>query len=147
MIRSYPILLLAFVLTVVWSTGCTERDEGKPDITAVVYVSSGEAQFAEMVPGVFWTILWGDPEKGAYGTFTRFEKGFDAGEHIHSNELWLVVIEGTYLYRDADGEKRVGPGEYIRIPAGLMHWSGGDPDVETLFYQASFGSFDLIPVE
>jgi quercetin dioxygenase-like cupin family protein len=55
---------------------------------------------------------------GAHATYTKFEPGFDAGMHTHTNDVWIVVIKGAYLYKDEDGEKRVGPGEFIRVPGG-----------------------------
>ena len=63
-------------------------------------------------------VLWGDPDKGPHGTFTKFAPGYDAGMHTHTSDVWLVVIKGAYLYKDDEGEKRVGPGEFLRIPGG-----------------------------
>jgi quercetin dioxygenase-like cupin family protein len=66
--------------------------------------------------------------------------------HTHTNDSRIVVIKGAYLYKDASGEKRVGPGDFIWIPGGAKHWSGGDADEGALFYQESSGKFDLVPV-
>ena len=111
----------------------------------VVYASAEQATFKEKVPGVTMAVLWGDPEKGAHGTFTKFVPGYDAGMHTHTSDVWLLVIKGAYLYKDDAGEKRVGPGEFIRIPGGHKHWSGGDKTEGALFYQEGSGKFDLIP--
>lgn len=111
----------------------------------VVYASAEQAMFKEgPMPGVSMAVIWGDPEKGPHGTFTKFAPGYDAGMHTHTNDVWLVVIKGAYLYKDAAGEKRVGPGEFIRIPGGHKHWSGGDKTEATLFYQEGAGKFDKI---
>ena len=98
-----------------------------------------------MVPGVSWAVLWGNPDVGAHGTFTKFVPGFDAGTHMHTNDVWIVVMQGAYLYRDPAGERRVGTGEFLRIPGGMKHWSGGDANEGALFYQESSGKFDLVP--
>ena len=45
--------------------------------------------------------------------------------HTHTNDVWIVGIKGAYLYKDDAGEKRVGPGEFLRVPGGYKHWSGG----------------------
>jgi hypothetical protein len=34
--------------------------------------------------------------------------------------------KGANLYKDEAGEKRVGPGDFIRVPGGHKHWSGRD---------------------
>ncbi|HEV2095622.1 MAG TPA: DUF4437 domain-containing protein, partial [Chthoniobacterales bacterium] len=105
------------------------------------------ATYAEMMPGVSIAVIWGDPQKGAHGTFTKFVPGYNAGMRTHSSDIIAVVIKGAYLYRDEAGEKRVGPGEFIRIPAGHKHWSGGDKAEGVLMYQESPGKFDLIPAK
>ena len=113
----------------------------------VIYVSSEQATYKEVMPGASMAVLWGDPEKGAHGTFTKFAPGYDAGTHTHTSDVWLVVIKGAYLYKDDAGEKRVGPGEFIWIPGGHKHWSGGDKTDGALFYQEGSGKFDLIPAK
>ena len=70
----------------------------------LLYVSSGQAKFKDMMPGVSQAVVWGDPDKGAYGSFTKFVPGYDAGMHTHTNDVSIVVIKGAYLYKDASGE-------------------------------------------
>ena len=113
----------------------------------VIYVSAEQATFTEIRPGVTMAALWGDRDKEAHGTFTKFAPGYDAGTHTHTNAVWLVVLKGAYLYKDDAGEKRVGPGDFIRIPGGHKHWSGGDKTEGALFYQEGSGKFDLIPAQ
>lgn len=113
----------------------------------VSYVSSETATYKERFPGVSMAVLWGDPDKGRHGTFTKFTPGYDAETHTHTNDVWLVVLKGAYLYKDDAGEKRVGPGEFIRIPGGHKHWSGGDKTEGALFYQEGSGKFDKLPAK
>lgn len=120
-----------------------ERPYGKKEL---IHVPADQAKFEEIMPGVSKADLWQDPKKESYGAFTRFAPGFDAGTHTHTNDVWLVVIQGAYLYRDDAGEKRVGPGGFLRIPSGMKHWSGGDENEGALFYEESSGKFDLVPV-
>jgi len=56
-------------------------------------------------------------------------------------------VKGAYLYKDDAGEKRVGPGDFLRVPGGHKHWSGGDAKEGALFYEESSGKFDLIPAK
>ena len=75
---------------------------------AAKYASSDKAEYKEVIPGLSKSVLWGDPDKGAYGAFTKMAPGFDAGMHTHTNNVWIVVHKGAYLYKDSAGEKRVG---------------------------------------
>ena len=72
--------------------------------SSVIYVSAEKATFkqppAAGAAGVSMADLWGDPDKGAHGTFTKFVPGYDAGMHTHTNDVWIVVIKGAYLYKD-----------------------------------------------
>lgn len=114
----------------------------------VIYVAAEQATFKESpMVGVSMAVLWGDPDKGAHGTFTKFAPAYDAGMHTHTSDVWMVVIKGAYLYKDDAGEKRVGPGEFLRIPGGHKHWSGGDKTEGALFYEEGSGKFDKIPAK
>ena len=135
------------------SIGIAQEKAAKAKKTAtgktkeVIYMSSQSATYTEKFPGVAMAVVWGDPDKGAHGTFTKFAAGFDAGMHTHTNDIWALVIKGAYLYRDEAGDKRVGPGEFIRIPGGHKHWSGGDKTEGVLMYQEGSGKFDKIEVK
>jgi quercetin dioxygenase-like cupin family protein len=145
-------LMISAVAAVTLATGSVGVTLAKTKLAStgkkeVVYASADQATFTEKMPGVSIAVLWGDPEKGAHGTFTKFAPGHDAGMHTHTSDVWLVVIKGAYLYKDDAGEKRVGPGEFIRIPGGHKHWSGGDKTEGALFYQEGSGKFDLTPAK
>ena len=141
-------LLIVGVLTAVvfaWSIGRVQgqQDEGKK----VIFASADKAKFTEMGKGSSMAPIWGDANEGAHGVFTKFAPGFDAGMHTHTNDVWLVVLKGAYLYKDDAGEKRVAAGDFIRVPGGHKHWSGGDKKEGALFYSESSGKFDLIPAK
>jgi quercetin dioxygenase-like cupin family protein len=137
---------VAALLMVMASVGVmqAQKDSGKK---SVVYASAENATFKSSMAGVSMASIWGDPDKGAHATYTKFAPGYDAGMHTHTNDVWIVVIKGAYLYKDSDGEKRVGPGEFIRVPGGHKHWSGGDKTEGALFYEEGSGKFDLTPVK
>jgi quercetin dioxygenase-like cupin family protein len=114
----------------------------------VVYASSAQATYkASQMKGVSMEAVWGDADKGAHGTFTKFDPGYDAGMHTHTNDVSIVVIKGAYLYKDEAGEKRVGPGDYLFVPGGHKHWSGGDKTEGAVFYEEGSGKFDLVPAK
>jgi quercetin dioxygenase-like cupin family protein len=116
----------------------------------VLYVSPDKASFTPIMPGASRATIWGDPDKGAHGTYTKFVAGYDAGVHTHTSDLRIVVIKGAYLYK-AGGtggkETRVGAGDFLFVPGGERHWSGGDPKDGALFYEEGTGKFDLNPVK
>jgi quercetin dioxygenase-like cupin family protein len=128
-----------------------QAEKSKKSVTSktkeVIYASAESASYQERFPGVSMAVVWGDPDKGAHGMFTKFAPGYDAHMHTHTNDVWLVVLKGAYLYRDEAGDKRVGPGEFIRIPGGHKHWSGGDQTEGALFYSEGSGKFDKIDVK
>jgi quercetin dioxygenase-like cupin family protein len=145
--RSLLMVAVALGLIGAWSIG---RIQGQAQGDKVVYVSSSHATFTDnpgSKGGVSAVPIWGDATAGAHGTFSKFAPGYDAGLHTHTNDVWIVVIKGAYLYKDDAGEKRVGPGDFLRVPGGHKHWSGGDKKEGALFYEESSGKFDLIPAK
>jgi hypothetical protein len=107
-------------------------------------VDSAKATYKEVVPGVSKALLWGDPDKGPYGAFTKFKPGHVNPLHTHSSDLRVVVLKGAYIYKPEKGEqKRVGPGQTLFVPGGDRHVSEGDAKEETIFYEESLGKFDL----
>jgi len=137
-------LIIAVAAGVVQAQKASTSNNMKP----VIYVAADKATFKQSpMGGVSMATLWGDPDKGVHGTFTKFEPGFDAGMHTHTNDVWIVVIKGAYLYKDEAVEKRVGPGDFLRVPAGHKHWSGGDKTEGALFYEEASGKFDTIPAK
>jgi quercetin dioxygenase-like cupin family protein len=142
--------LVVGLLGVLLATAVVQAQKASTSNNAknVVYVTADNATFKQSpTGGVSMAPLWGDPDKGVHATFTKFEPGFDAGMHTHTNDVWIVVIKGAYLYKDDAGEKRVGPGEFLRVPGGHKHWSGGDKTEGALFYEEASGKFDSIPAK
>ena len=142
--RSLLIVGTAAALLVAWSIG---RVQGQDQSKKVIFVSAAQATFTAMPGGSSMAAIWGDVNQGAHGTFTKFTPGFNAGMHTHTNDVWIVGVKGAYLYKDDAGEKRVGPGDFLRVPGGHKHWSGGDATEGAVFYEESSGKFDLIPAK
>lgn len=136
---------VALGLVGAWSMGRVHAQGDK-----AVYVSSSNTKYGEMPgsrTGVSTAPIWGDQNASAHGTFTKFAAGYDSGWHTHTNDVWIVGVKGAYLYKDEAGEKRVGPGDFLRVPGGHKHWSGGDKKAGALFYEESSGKFDFIPAK
>jgi quercetin dioxygenase-like cupin family protein len=139
------ILLGLAALIVVATAGVIQAQK---DAKSVIFTSSANATYKKSsTGGSSMAAIWGDGDNGAHATFTKFNPGYDAGMHTHTNDVWIVGIKGTYLYKDDAGEKRVGPGDFLRVPGGHKHWSGGDKTEGALFYEEGSGKFDLIPAK
>ena len=110
----------------------------------VLHVDSRTATYKELVPGVTTAVAWGDADTGPHGTFTKFTPGYTAALHTHTNDIRIVVLEGAYLYRPENGpEQRIAAGQFLFVPGGDRHSSGGDAKQGALFYNESTGKFDL----
>lgn len=124
---------------------------GQPaEVATLVYGAADKAAWstADSASGIKAAPLFGDANAEApHGEFIAFPPGVDAGTHVHTNTVNLVVLNGAYLYRDENGEKRVGPGEFIRIPGGHKHWSGGDAKDGAVFYMHMQASMDQKPAK
>jgi quercetin dioxygenase-like cupin family protein len=145
--RSLLTVAVAVVVIGAWSIG---RLQGQAQGDKLIFVSSSHANYTEMQRTngtVSTSTLWGDPNTGAHATFSKFAPGHDSGVHTHTNDVWIVVVKGAYLYKDEAGEKRVGPGDFLRVPGGHKHWSGGDKKEGAVFYEESSGKFDSIPAQ
>jgi len=144
--RSLLVVGVAVALLAVWSVGRLQGQKEQAE-KKVVFVSSAQAKYSGTGNGVTMAPAWGDAMTGAHGTFSKFPAGYDAGMHTHTNDVWIVGVKGAYLYKDDSGEKRVGPGDFLMVPGGHKHWSGGDKKEGALFYEESSGKFDLIPAK
>jgi quercetin dioxygenase-like cupin family protein len=145
--RKSTVVMVAAALGLLCVLGSAHAQQKPAAKSAVVYASADKAAYKEVAPGISKSVLWGDHDKAAYGAYTRFAPGADAGMHTHSSDVWILVIKGAYVYKDEAGEKRVGPGDFIRIPAKHKHSSGGDKKEGALFYEESSGKFDLVPAK
>ena len=144
--RSLIVAGFALAVVLAWQVG---RMQAQADGGKVVFVSAAQAKFSAMAgtTGVWTAPIFGDANTGASASFTKFAPGYDAGMHTHTNDVWIVGIKGAYLYKDEAGEKRVGPGDFLRVPGGHKHWSGGDKKEGAVFYEESSGKFDFVPAK
>jgi hypothetical protein len=99
-------------------------------------------------PGVKIADVWGNHAMGGFGAFVKFPAGFTTPLHTHTNEFKIVVISGNFIQvPEGKPEIRLGPGSYLRQPAGnYRHTSGCDKASECLFFVQASGKFDLLPV-
>ena len=126
------------------AAGAEEKKAGaKAGGSKEIVWPADKLSFKDVVPGVSKAVLWGDPDKGAYGTITKFAKGTKNALHSHSHAIKVVVISGTFLYDSGSGENKLGPGSYLMEPGGLKHTSGAGADADCVFFEESSGAFDM----
>jgi len=96
------------------------------------------------VPGVKIAVLWGDPDKGAFGAIHKFPAGFKAAPHTHSSDLHSVVVSGTLIHSPEGGpETRLGPGSYLFLPHTYKHTTACDAASECMLFTHGAGKFDI----
>lgn len=97
-------------------------------------------------PSVQSVLLWGDPATGEHAMLRKFPAGFAPPPHRHPATERIVVVSGTIMVRYADSkEKKLGPGSYSEIPAGVEHAVKCLDDSPCIFVLASPGAFAIIP--
>jgi quercetin dioxygenase-like cupin family protein len=98
-------------------------------------------------PGVKIAVLWGDPEKGAFGAIHKFPAGFKAPLHTHSADLHCLVISGTIIHGDEKGtETRLPAGSYLFAPHTDKHTTACAEGGECQLFVQGNGKFDIKPV-
>ena len=104
---------VAALVIIVALVGVAQAQKGKQ----VIYVSSAKATYKpSAMGGVSMQVLVGDPDKGPHATFTKFDPGYDAGMHTHTNDVSLV--KGAYLYIKMKPVKSAS-GRLIELPWGM----------------------------
>jgi len=112
--------------------------------TKEVIWPAADIKYKEVVPGVSKVDLWGNSEKGAHGSLTKFVAGTTHALHTHTQDVKIVVFSGTFVYTAENGpETKLGPGSYVLIPGGKKHSSGCTADAECQFFEEQAGKFDM----
>jgi quercetin dioxygenase-like cupin family protein len=92
-------------------------------------------------------VVWGNPQKGAHGSFAKFAAGTEVPLHTHTAAGRSVVISGT-MREGLEGQepKELGPGSYFYIPGEVKHTTACKAGAECLIYTDWSAAFDLKPV-
>ena len=83
--------------------------------------------------GIQTSIIWGDPDKGAYQALIKFPAGVLVTPHFHKIDEFATVVSGSVIFGQGDtvDESKgveVSAGGYITIPGGTAHWAKGVKD-------------------
>jgi len=82
-----------------------------------LFVTVDGVPWIERRPGVFWKVLWEEPEEGRKTLLVRYEPGAVVPRHRHLGEEQIFVLEGSV----ADDAGVVTAGNYARRPPGCVH--------------------------
>jgi quercetin dioxygenase-like cupin family protein len=130
--------------------GASEASAQKKKMKGPVVWQAADLKWVELpnTGGVTRAVLWGDPDKGAYGALQKFPAGTKFPLHYHSNPVKIIVISGTWLYTPEGGsENKLGPGSYLWHDAKDKHMSGAAEGSDCEVFIEQSGKFDMIPIE
>jgi hypothetical protein len=87
-----------------------------------------------------------------HGTQTSgatFPAGFSAPLHMHSSDMHVVIVSGTFIHGpEGKPEVRLPAGSYLKQPDGnYRHTTACDKASECVFFAEGKGKFDLKMVE
>lgn len=146
------VLAVLFVFTAFALSGLAE--EKKASSTKAAPASKATLKAADELkwtdppnspPGVKWSALWGDPEKGPHGAMHKFPAGFEAPLHHHTPDYRAVVISGTLIVTpDGGAAKKLGPGSYGSFTGKMKHTTKCDTASECLIMVDAKGPWDVV---
>jgi anti-sigma factor ChrR (cupin superfamily) len=86
-----------------------------PPVSCFVNVDS--VPWIERRPGIFWKVLWEDPDGLHKAILMRYEPGATIPRHRHVGDEQIFVLEGSV----ADDTGVCTAGNYARRPPGCVH--------------------------
>lgn len=143
---------LAFLAAMTFSTAALADDATKPAAATQkggnvpLMVSFLDLKWTELPErkGMQFSVLSGDPAKGAYTQMRKVPAGTANPLHSHSSELKNVIISGVWFTGEDEASARdFGPGSVVLMPADWVHVSGCRPGSDCVFYQEGTGKFDF----
>jgi len=83
-----------------------------------------EIQSAGRPTGLQSVDLWGDAKTSAHGTLTRLAAGLSEPAHTHARTFRSLIVAGAMRYViDGRRSEELGPGSYVVIGAGVIHFA------------------------
>ena len=142
------IILFAAAVPFVASTQEPVKPAAKPPTRKAVLRSASELKWVDVpdTKGVQQAVAWGNPQKGAHGSYAKFPAGAEIPLHTHTAGSRSVVISGTMM-EGLEGQtpKELGPGSYFYIPGEVKHTTACKAGAECVIYSDWQGAFDLKP--
>ena len=150
--KTYRCLLVVAVLSLVPASGLFAAQAEKAAKPAAakkaVLRAASEMKWVDIpdAKGAQQAVAWGNPQKGAHGSFAKFAGGTESPMHTHTAGSRSVVITGTML-EGLEGQqpKELGPGSYFSIPGEVKHTTACKAGADRIIYSDWQGAFDMKP--
>lgn len=122
------------------------------DAEGFVRLTPDELVWQDLEGGVSVAVIEGDPQKaGFYIIRVRFSPGVFSRPHYHPHDRFVTVIRGTWWTGtgpawNKDNTIPLGPGGYMKHPAGAVHYDGAKAE-ETIVEIKGMGPAPIIYVD
>lgn len=98
--------------------------------------------------GAMQVPLWGDPTKAAHRILYKWPAGTKAPLHSHSNGDRGMIVSGVLsLAVEGAPAKKLPPGSYFSLAAGVQHVTTVEGNAPCVFYVEREGPFDAVMVK
>ena len=96
-------------------------------------------------PGCQHVLLRGDPKTGASHHIYHFPAGFVFVKHWHVSNENLIMTRGTLIIAaDGQAESTLNVGDYLHIPAKVVHWGQCTTECEFYLMVDGLDSFNVV---
>jgi len=127
---------------------CTPVKASAPDVPLLLVAPADIKWESTARPDSVRGTLWGDPTKGAFAFFNRYEGGWQLPLHYHTHQLSGVIISGTFVIHVASQEaKPLTTGSYFSLPGNTRHTDACLPGPPCVVYFAGDEPLDRVTVE
>lgn len=97
------------------------------------------------IDGAHYATLAGDVFKEPHRAFFKYPVGLKSPVHTHTHGDRGVIVSGTLsLAVDGAPAKKLPPGSYFSIGAGVRHVTAVEGDQPCVFYMEREGPFDVV---
>jgi quercetin dioxygenase-like cupin family protein len=116
------------------------------DPMSIVNPSSGlQSCGPDAPPGCQHLVLQGDPKTGPSQRVYHFPAGFAFVKHWHASNENVVITKGTLkIAADGQSERILNVGDYLYIPAKVVHWGGCPQECEFYLMEDGPTSFNAV---
>lgn len=122
------------------------------DAEGFVRLTPDEVAWDDQGGGIAVALIEGNPQQqGFYIQRVRFAPGIFSRPHFHPNDRFITVIRGTWWTGtgplwNKDETVPLGPGSYMKHPAGAIHYDGAKGE-ETVVEIKGMGPAPIIYVD
>lgn len=133
-VGSGVIVILVLALSLPAVIQAAGQKQAKNGITVHMLKDLKWEQAPDAPEGLMMSMVWGDPDQGAYGGYIKFPAGMKMGLHYHTNTSKDVLISGKLIVTGEDGTRHeFGPGAYAEVPANWNHTTEVGPEGAVVF--------------